>query len=92
LLPACGRADLTGQATVIDGHTIDIHGQRIRLHDIDAPEGAQQCELDGERYRCGQTGAFVLADRIDQQTVRCEERDIDRYGCIVAVCSVGGAT
>ncbi len=32
LLPAVALADMTGQASVIDGDTIEIHGQRIRLH------------------------------------------------------------
>jgi endonuclease YncB( thermonuclease family) len=31
-------ADLTGQASVIDGDTLEIHGARIRLWGIDAPE------------------------------------------------------
>ena len=29
--------DLTGQASVIDGDTLEIHGTRIRLWGIDAP-------------------------------------------------------
>jgi endonuclease YncB( thermonuclease family) len=89
LLPACTRADLTGQATVIDGDTIEVHGQRIRLFGIDAPEAGQRCDLSGEPYRCGQTAAFVLADRIGRQTVTCAAKDRDRYDRIVAVCSVG---
>jgi endonuclease YncB( thermonuclease family) len=38
LLPAVALADMTGQASVIDGDTIEIHGTRIRLFGIHAPE------------------------------------------------------
>ena len=31
-------ADLTGQAGIIDGDTLKIHGTRIRLWGIDAPK------------------------------------------------------
>ncbi len=41
LLPAVALADMTGQASVIDGDTIEVHGTRIRLHGIDAPESGQ---------------------------------------------------
>jgi endonuclease YncB( thermonuclease family) len=33
-----------GRATVIDADTLDIHGERIRLLAIDAPESRQTCE------------------------------------------------
>ena len=32
---------IAGQASVIDGDTIEIHGERIRLVSIDAPESRQ---------------------------------------------------
>jgi len=35
-------------ASVIDGDTIEVHGQRIRIHGIDAPESRQLCRLDGK--------------------------------------------
>lgn len=97
LLLALGTAVLSaaedsivGIASVIDGDTIEIHGQRIRLFGIDAPEGGQLCvRPNGERWRCGQQSSFALADRIGRATVRCQARDRDRYDRVVAVCLKG---
>jgi hypothetical protein len=39
---------LSGQASIIDGDTLEIHGTRIRLWRIDAPESAaRQTGRDG---------------------------------------------
>jgi endonuclease YncB( thermonuclease family) len=37
-VPTAFADNLTGQASVIDGDTLDIHGTRIRLWGIDTPE------------------------------------------------------
>lgn len=90
----CGAAladDLIGQASVIDGDTIDIHNTRIRIFGIDAPESDQLCrDQESELYRCGQKAANALFDYIDRRRVNCVEVDRDRYGRVVGVCSVAG--
>ena len=74
---------------VIDGDTIEIHGQRIRLYGIDAPESRQTCEAAGEVYRCGKDAAFALADFIGRHTVKCEDHGRDRYDRMIAICYAG---
>jgi endonuclease YncB( thermonuclease family) len=76
--PVSALAEITGTASVIDGDTIDIHGQRIRLHGIDAPESRQTCVADGEVWRCGQQAALALFDFIGRSPVACQEQGEDR--------------
>jgi len=60
--PASTQDGLAGVASVIDGDTIEIGGQRIRLFNIDGPESSQLCvQPTGERWRCGQQASFALA-------------------------------
>lgn len=83
-------AEITGVPSVIDGDTLEIRGERIRLHGIDAPEGRQLCvKPTDERWRCGQRAALMLADLIDRRPVRCEGDERDRYGRLIAVCYLG---
>ncbi len=60
LLPNLALADIAGPARVIDGDTIEIASQRIRLHGIDAPEGRQTCRRDAVTWLCGAESARAL--------------------------------
>jgi endonuclease YncB( thermonuclease family) len=83
--------DLAGQASIIDGDTLEIHGTRIRLWGIDAPESDQLCRNeDSEPYRCGQKAANDLDALIARRPIECVEVDRDQYKRAVAVCTVAG--
>ncbi len=64
LLATPALADVASVASLIDGDTLEIHGQRIRLHGIDAPESRQLCHRNGKPWQCGKDAALVLADKI----------------------------
>ena len=50
-----------GKAKVIDGDTIKINGQNIRLQGIDAPEMKQSCkDQNNSSYACGQVSKNFL--------------------------------
>jgi len=82
---------LIGRASVVDGDTLEVQGVRVRLWGIDAVESSQVClNSAGKPWPCGRQAAFALADFLGGRTVRCEQRDTDRYGRMVAVCYVAG--
>ena len=91
LLPAIALADISGPASVIDGDTLEVAGQRIRLHGIDAPELAQTCRNENGEYPCGRIARAAVLDLIaGEDTVTCKTRGKDRYGRWLAVCFAGG--
>lgn len=80
--------EFTGIPSVIDAYTIEIHGQRIRLFGIDAPEATQTCrDAQDKEYHCGQIGANALDGHLKtSQPIRCHKKDTDKYGSVVATC------
>jgi endonuclease YncB( thermonuclease family) len=88
--PTKARADVTGVASVIDGDTLEIGGERIRLEGIDEPEKKQACSAYGEAWPCGQMAADWLRTHLRDREVTCVGHDRDRYHRLLAVCYVGG--
>ena len=82
---------VTGSARVIDGDTIDVAGRRVRIHGIDAPEGAQVCrDSVGQRWQAGKEATDALRDLVRDEVVICTQADRnDRYGRLIAECSAG---
>ncbi len=90
LLATPALADVAGIASVIDGDTIEVHVQRIRLHGTGAPESRQLCRRDGKPWQCGKDAANALAEKIARRPVTCEDLGRDRYKRIIAKCAVAG--
>ncbi len=76
--------EITGPAQVIDGGTIVIAGQRLRLDGLDAPPLDRLCLQGGENWRCGEAAAFALAAIIERHWLTCQTRQG------LAKCRMGG--
>ena len=77
-----------GKARIIDGDTIHIKSNKIRLHGIDAPETKQTCKIDNQDWYCGKQSTKELKNLIKNQKVECNVNDVDRYNRYVAICYV----
>ena len=86
---------LSGIAKVIDGDTIKINSDKIRLFGIDAPEQKQLCNKTyltilfftfNKDYPCGQISTLKLKQKINDKFVTCKSTNLDRYKRLIAEC------
>jgi endonuclease YncB( thermonuclease family) len=95
--PRPGRAGpiastvIEGPARVLDGDSLVVGGQQIRLEGIDAPEIGQTCRSSGDReWDCGRIAALALQRLVANAHLRCAIRGLDRYDRMLATCSAAG--
>ncbi|MGO4572765.1 thermonuclease family protein [Microvirga sp. 2TAF3] len=81
---------IEGKAYVVDGDTIRIGENKIRLKGIDAPELSQPCMRAGRPYLCGEKTRDALIGMIISQKVECRLFGRDRYQRQLARCFVNG--
>lgn len=69
-LPAAAQI-ITGNAMALDGDTIEMTGQRLRLSGIDAPELEQTCQREGTNWDCGVQVKRQLALLLQGAEIEC---------------------
>ena len=77
---------LNGPATVIDGDTIIVADERLRLHGIDAPELDQTFWYRGQQILCGTMAMAALQALTVGIELTCRIVEYDVYGRLVAKC------
>jgi len=82
--------DLTGPAVAIDGDSLRIFGEEVRLRGIDAPELSQTCILSGRTIPCGRESLAALRRLAAGGLATCVGSERDRYGRLLARCRVRG--
>jgi endonuclease YncB( thermonuclease family) len=79
---------ITGHAVVVDGDSLNIGKDPVRLAGIDAPEFGQTCTGPGNvEWQCGFEAKRELARRIGDKPVSCRQIKIDSFDRIVAICT-----
>lgn len=78
-MPLCGSAKRVN--CVVDGDTLWLDGEKIRIVNIDAPEVDGRCRAESAHAA---TATRVLAALVSNREIRVEREGEDRYGRTLA--------
>lgn len=79
IFPYCSAEEITGPVRVIDGDSIRIGKEEIRINGIDAFEGKQLCRLKDSDWPCGKIASEYLRDYVGDSSIRCTWKERDQY-------------
>jgi endonuclease YncB( thermonuclease family) len=83
---------LSGRGAVVDGDTLRLAGERVRLLGLDAPERAQTCtDASGAAWACGEAARSYLRLLLGAGDITCTPTGRDRYERLLARCAGAGA-
>ncbi len=85
-----GADVISGNAQAVDAGTIEINGERIRLHGIETPDIDLICDWSGKPVECGAIAKAALMDLITGTAVTCELTGARVQDSVVAVCQAQG--
>jgi len=86
-----GERMRNGIAQVIDGDSLRLNGEELRLKGMDAPEYAQTCRRGTAAIACGKEAAAALRRIVARAPLTCVGHERDRYGRLLATCRSLGA-
>jgi endonuclease YncB( thermonuclease family) len=78
------------EVRVIDGDTIRIGAERVRLINIDAPETEGRARCNAE-HRLAAVATMTLVDLIEGKRLEIDRHGKDRFGRTLAYIRVSGA-
>jgi len=80
-------ADTNDKIIVIDGDSLEIGNNRIRLMGIDAPEYLQYCkDKNKKKYDCGKISKNYLKSLIQNKQITCKIHKKDQYERDLCTC------
>lgn len=85
-LDAIESIAMLGIPEVIDGDSLALNGERIRLKGIDAPELGQTCDRYGQRYDCGREARTKLRELVGSRKINCIGWQRDKYQRLLSIC------
>ncbi len=78
-----------GLAEVVGPAMLSLDGKRIILFGIDAPVKGQPCYAGAKIWDCSTASAKTLLNIVGTQEITCEQRRVDGFGRVFAICKAG---